>query len=605
MSLDILNLPAWAGSCPPTRFGFYAASRPATATDSANGITYATAQSSPPAGCLSSGVCYTPQGAEYSAAIGKTSSFAGVNVSETYNNRLQPLEIKASSSSGNALDITYSFVDPSGGNAGHVNSITNNLNSSRTQSFSYDSLNRVVNAGTSATSGTFCFGYQYSYDAWGNLLAQAGWSPNYNGCSEATMGSVTADGNNHISGFSYDASGNTQNDGSIAYTYNAESQMATAAGVSYSYDAQGRRVSKSNGKNYVYGLGGEILTETDGSGNTLNEYIFFAGRRVAILPAGGSAEYYVEDLLGSSRVMTQNNGTVCYDADFDPYGGEHAYTNNCPSSSAYKFEGKERDTETGNDDFGARYYSNRFGRWLSADWSNVPVPVPYANLSNPQTLNLYSMVADDPESFADLDGHCCAPYELADYLDTKINSAVNYVENKAIASGSPTLAATATFAAGVTGDVGKGFTNLLRTGESVGSLPENASGGQIATAIAEEGGRVGGTILAVVAVAGPKTPATAEQGASVRAGTPGARVTLKDGSAVDLTGKDHGGVPTPHIKSLESNTNPATGVTYQKFGPVRPATVGDVNAAAKTAGVTPPVRIPPPLPVPQPKKENQ
>jgi len=70
-----------------------------------------------------------------------------------------------------------------------------------------------------------------------------------------------------------------------------------------------------------------------------------------------------------------------------------------------KFEGKERDTETGNDDFGARYYSNRFGRWLSADWSSVPVPVPYANLSNPQTLNLYAMVSDDPESSADLDGH--------------------------------------------------------------------------------------------------------------------------------------------------------------------------------------------------------
>jgi RHS repeat-associated protein len=71
-------------------------------------------------------------------------------------------------------------------------------------------------------------------------------------------------------------------------------------------------------------------------------------------------------------------------------------------------KGKERDTETGNDDFGARYYSNRFGRWLSADWSSVPAPVPYANLTNPQTLNLYSMVADDPESFADLDGHRCA-----------------------------------------------------------------------------------------------------------------------------------------------------------------------------------------------------
>ena len=36
----------------------------------------------------------------------------------------------------------------------------------------------------------------------------------------------------------------------------------------------------------------------------------------------------------------------------------------------------------------------------------MPVAVPYANPSNPQTLNLYAMVADDPESFADLDGHC-------------------------------------------------------------------------------------------------------------------------------------------------------------------------------------------------------
>jgi RHS repeat-associated protein len=63
------------------------------------------------------------------------------------------------------------------------------------------------------------------------------------------------------------------------------------------------------------------------------------------------------------------------------------------------------EAESGLGNFGARYYTWRFGRWLSADWSAVPVPVPYANLTNPQTLNLYAMVADDPESFADLDGH--------------------------------------------------------------------------------------------------------------------------------------------------------------------------------------------------------
>lgn len=103
--------------------------------------------------------------------------------------------------------------------------------------------------------------------------------------------------------------------------------------------------------------------------------------------------------------MVQDGQTsACYEADFYPFGGERDINVNCVQN--YKFEGKERDGETQNDNFGARYYSNRFGRWLSADWSAVPEPVPYANLTNPQTLNLYAMVSDNPETFADLDGHC-------------------------------------------------------------------------------------------------------------------------------------------------------------------------------------------------------
>jgi RHS repeat-associated protein len=202
----------------------------------------------------------------------------------------------------------------------------------------------------------------------------------------------------------------------------------------YLYDGSGRRASKSNGKLYWYGSGGEILAETDACGNTTAEYIFFGGQRIAMIPWSGAScsstvvgnpSYYVEDLLGTSRVITTSSGVVCYDADFYPFGGERTpYTNNCPSSNNYKFEGKERDTETGNDDFGARYYSNRFGRWLSADWSSVPVPVPYANLTNPQTLNLYSMVSDDPESFADLDGHCTT-------LPPVVNSCASKTSNHA------------------------------------------------------------------------------------------------------------------------------------------------------------------------------
>jgi RHS repeat-associated protein len=67
--------------------------------------------------------------------------------------------------------------------------------------------------------------------------------------------------------------------------------------------------------------------------------------------------------------------------------------------------GKERDTESGNDYFPARYYSSSMGRWLSPDWSAKYEPVPYAKLDNPQTLNLYAYVMNNPLTRFDPDGH--------------------------------------------------------------------------------------------------------------------------------------------------------------------------------------------------------
>jgi len=67
--------------------------------------------------------------------------------------------------------------------------------------------------------------------------------------------------------------------------------------------------------------------------------------------------------------------------------------------------GKERDTESGNDYFGARYYNSATGRFLSPDWSAKEEPVPYAKLDNPQSLNLYSYVLNNPLSHVDPDGH--------------------------------------------------------------------------------------------------------------------------------------------------------------------------------------------------------
>jgi RHS repeat-associated protein len=67
--------------------------------------------------------------------------------------------------------------------------------------------------------------------------------------------------------------------------------------------------------------------------------------------------------------------------------------------------GKERDAESGNDYFGARYYASTLGRFMSPDWSAKVEPVPYAKLVDPQSLNLYAYVRNNPLIRIDADGH--------------------------------------------------------------------------------------------------------------------------------------------------------------------------------------------------------
>ncbi len=63
-----------------------------------------------------------------------------------------------------------------------------------------------------------------------------------------------------------------------------------------------------------------------------------------------------------------------------------------------KFTGKERDTESGNDYFGARYYASSMGRFMSPDDFG-------GHMEDPQTLNRYSYVGNNPLSRTDPDGH--------------------------------------------------------------------------------------------------------------------------------------------------------------------------------------------------------
>jgi RHS repeat-associated protein len=66
--------------------------------------------------------------------------------------------------------------------------------------------------------------------------------------------------------------------------------------------------------------------------------------------------------------------------------------------------GKERDTESGNDYFGGRYYASSMGRFMSPD----PSGLVFASFANPQSLNLYSYAQNNPLIYSDPTGLDCA-----------------------------------------------------------------------------------------------------------------------------------------------------------------------------------------------------
>ncbi len=413
-------------------------------------ITYTTGAAERALSAADSTINYAT-GAHYVAAGALAGLQSGgiLNSTYIYNNRLQPCwsftttstalgtstSCTASDSTpGNILDLKYTYLATfTSGNNGDVAGITNNRDTTRSQSFTYDALNRILTAETSSTyssSPLHCFGEAYIYDsqpsgsgAFGNLTNINSASTNYAGCTQESL-NVAVNGQNQVTTYGYDTAGNLTSipaPAAATYSYNPENQMtqaSTPVGVtSYAYDGDGKRAEKVVGstvtKIYWYGSDGQVFDETDGSGSTTNvnfyEYVFFGGKRIARRDSSGNVLYYFADHLGTSRSIAEipsegTTATLCYDADFYPFGGERLYLTNCEQN--YNFTGKERDSESNLDNFGARFYSSQIGRFMSPDWSSTPDAVPYADFGKPQSLNLYGYVKDNPLSKTDPDGHC-------------------------------------------------------------------------------------------------------------------------------------------------------------------------------------------------------
>jgi RHS repeat-associated protein len=150
---------------------------------------------------------------------------------------------------------------------------------------------------------------------------------------------------------------------------------------------------------YWRNLGGDPISESGLNGTVNHEYIFFNGNRAARRDISGNAvRYYFADHLGSTDVVTNPSGTITKESDYYPYGGEIPISGS--DINNYKFTGKERDSESGLDQFGARYYGSTMGRFTSPD----PKLITARHFGFPQKWNKYVYVQNNPLARFDPDG---------------------------------------------------------------------------------------------------------------------------------------------------------------------------------------------------------
>jgi RHS repeat-associated protein len=268
--------------------------------------------------------------------------------------------------------------------------------------YGYDGVNRLGGATETNVDGTSTYWLRgFGYDQYGNMWTSVnGGVPTWSMMPTSNVFTSA----NQITGGSYDGAGNQTAIGPYTFQYDAEnrlieaSQPASAGGgqVQYSYDAESKRITKSflSGPStvYVYDVFGSLAAE-------------YSSAPLTTAPVCGTC-YLSTDHLGSTRLVTGENGSVIARHDYLPFGEEipSGYANRgadwaADDSVKQKFTGQARDSETGNDFFNARYFNGALGRFLSPDPGNAG-----ADLLNPQSWNGYSYVGNNPLARVDPTG---------------------------------------------------------------------------------------------------------------------------------------------------------------------------------------------------------
>jgi RHS repeat-associated protein len=292
-----------------------------------------------------------------------------------------------------------------------VPAVGSNPTFTATQTFAYDSLNRIQSTEEKIGGGT-TWKQTFSIDRYGNRRFDAANTTTLGGCAASVCNPEINTSDNRLKkdqvgggsvDYDYDANGALVKDFSgQRFVYDAEnhqkeffyaSNQTSTPDVTYEYDGEGRRVKKIAGSEmtiFVYDAGGLLVAEYS----------------TTVVPeAQANVSYLTTDHLGSPRIITDQNGAVISRKDFTAFG--EAVTSSQRKDGAdgngydsptvrHDYTGYQKDIESGLEFAQARYYNAGLGRFTSPD----PLTAS-ATIKNPQTFNRYSYAQNSPYKFTD------------------------------------------------------------------------------------------------------------------------------------------------------------------------------------------------------------
>ena len=292
-------------------------------------------------------------------------------------------------------------------NASRISGITNTASGSSSWTYGYDALDRL----TSGTSSSVTEGW--TYDADGNRLSETGAAPSTYSIS-STSNEISVITGTLTRSYAYDAAGSTLSDSTDTDTYNDAGRLKTITNTSgtttFIYNALGQ-MTEANGPSgmtlYVYDQAGHLLGEYDGSGNLIQETVWFGDIPVATLRPSDSSitiYYVVTDQLNTPReVIRPSDNTAMWSWFTGPFGTEVPNTN--PQGAGtftydLRFPGQLAGSWGSTYQNNARDYDSAVGKYIESD----PVGLRSG-------VNTYAYVLGNPLSYFDpfgLDVEVCS-----------------------------------------------------------------------------------------------------------------------------------------------------------------------------------------------------